>query len=57
VDHVLYAVDYPYEKMSEAADWFDKVDIISESDWNKIARTNAEKLFKLNTASTTAASA
>jgi hypothetical protein len=52
VDRVLYAVDYPYEKMSEAAEWFDKVDIVSESDWNKIARTNAGKLFKLNTAST-----
>jgi len=56
-DRVLYAVDYPYENMREAADWFDKIDIITEDDWNKIARTNAEKLFKLNAARTTAASA
>jgi len=46
-DRVLFAVDYPYEIIAEAAEWFDRVDAISESDWEKIARTNAERLLKL----------
>lgn len=46
-DRVLFAVDYPFEKMREAAGWFDRVDTISENDWTKIARTNAEKLLNL----------
>jgi 2,3-dihydroxybenzoate decarboxylase len=46
-DRVLFSVDHPFEKMSEAADWFDRVDAISETDWVKIARTNTEKLFNL----------
>jgi gamma-resorcylate decarboxylase len=44
-DRVLFAVDYPFEKMREAVEWFDRVDAISETDWTKIARTNAEKLL------------
>ncbi len=51
-DRVLFAVDYPYECVNEAAGWFDRVDAISESDWEKIARTNAEKVLKLNKAKT-----
>ena len=46
-DRVLFSVDYPFEKMSDAAGWFDRVDTISETDWIKIARTNAERLLTL----------
>jgi gamma-resorcylate decarboxylase len=43
-DLVLYSVDFPFEDMAEAADWFDHAPI-SESDRLKIARSNAQKLF------------
>jgi len=52
-DRVLFSVDYPFEKMSDAADWFDSLkttSAISETDWVKLARGNAEKLLKLRTA-------
>jgi predicted TIM-barrel fold metal-dependent hydrolase len=45
-DHLLFSTDYPFEEISDAADWFD-VTSISESDRIKIGRTNAIKLFKL----------
>ena len=48
-ERIIFAVDYPFEKMAEAAAWFDRVEIMSEADWTKIARTNAEKLLKLET--------
>ena len=44
-DRILYSVDYPYEDVIEAKEWFDQV-AISDSDRRKIARTNAEKLFR-----------
>jgi gamma-resorcylate decarboxylase len=45
-DRVMFSVDYPFEDFSDAADWFDAVEI-SETDRHKIGRTNALKLFKL----------
>jgi 2,3-dihydroxybenzoate decarboxylase len=45
-DRVLYSVDYPYEDVVEAREWFDQASI-SESDRLKIARSNAQKLFHL----------
>jgi len=39
-------VDYPYEDMGEANDWFERVPI-TEPDRVKIARSNAQKLFRL----------
>ncbi|HEV2298874.1 MAG TPA: amidohydrolase family protein [Candidatus Acidoferrales bacterium] len=45
-DRVLYSVDYPFEDMAEAADWFDHA-AISEPDRLKIGRTNAQMLFHL----------
>jgi len=45
-DRILYSVDYPYEDMGEATEWFDHA-AISESDRVKIARSNAQKLFRL----------
>ena len=45
-DRVLYSVDYPFEDVGEAKEWFDQA-AISETDRQKIARTNAQKLFHL----------
>jgi predicted TIM-barrel fold metal-dependent hydrolase len=45
-DRVMFSVDYPFEDMSEAAEWFDSAEI-NEADRRKIGRTNALKLFKL----------
>ena len=45
-DRVLYSVDYPFEDVVEAKDWFDQA-AISVTDRLKIARTNAQKLFRL----------
>ena len=46
-ERILFSVDYPFEKMKEAADWFDRVDAISQTDWDRIARQNAVRLLKL----------
>jgi gamma-resorcylate decarboxylase len=45
-DRVLYSVDYPYEDVVEAREWFDRAPI-SEFDRSKIARANAQELFRL----------
>jgi len=45
-DRVLYSVDYPYEFMDEATNWFDNAPI-SETDRLKIAHGNARMLFHL----------
>jgi 2,3-dihydroxybenzoate decarboxylase len=45
-DRVLFASDYPFESMAEAARWFDAAPI-SPADRTKIGRTNAERLFRL----------
>lgn len=47
-DRVLFAVDYPFEEMDEAAAWFDAVPI-AERDREKIGRTNAMNLLGLTT--------
>jgi len=46
VEHVLWSADYPFEDISDAAEWIDAAPI-GEPDRLKIARTNAMKLFKL----------
>ena len=45
-DQVMYSVDYPFEDMIEAKDWFDQAPI-TDPDRMKIARGNAQKLFQL----------
>ena len=45
-DRLLYSVDYPYEDMGEATEWFDNTPI-SEPDRLKIAHGNARQLFRL----------
>lgn len=41
---VLYSVDYPFEDMGEAANWFDRAPI-AESDRMNIGCGNARQLF------------
>lgn len=43
-DRIMFSADYPFEDMSEAAEWFDAAEI-GEADRLKIGRTNALKLF------------
>lgn len=47
-DRILFSVDYPFEKMADAAAWFDNLKAISDADWVKLARGNAERLLKLD---------
>jgi len=46
-DKVYFSADYPFERMEDAADWYDATDVISEEQRRKIGRTNAIRLFKL----------
>jgi gamma-resorcylate decarboxylase len=48
LDRVLWSADYPFEDISDAADWIDAAPL-SDGDREKIVRTNALKLFKLPT--------
>jgi len=45
-DRVMFSVDWPFENVDHAANWFDACPI-SENDRLKIGRTNAQRLFKL----------
>ena len=45
-DRIMFATDYPFESIPEAAEWFDGLEI-SENERLKIGRTNAIELFKL----------
>ena len=45
-DRLLFAVDYPYERMDVASEWLDRAPI-SENDRRKIAHGNARSLFRL----------
>ena len=42
-----FSTDYPFERMEDASDWFDKTPL-SDAERLQIGRTNAIKLFKLN---------
>ena len=46
VERVLFAVDYPYESMSEITEWFDNCPI-SPNDKRQVASGNARRLFGL----------
>jgi 2,3-dihydroxybenzoate decarboxylase len=54
-DRILFAADYPFEKTSEAAGWFDATPI-SEADRLKIGRTNAARLLGIEAAAPAAVS-
>lgn len=47
-DKVYFCADYPFERMSDAADWFDATAVISDEERKKIGRTNAIRLFDLD---------
>jgi 2,3-dihydroxybenzoate decarboxylase len=47
-DRVYFSADYPFEKMEDAADWYDATSVISEQERMQIGRTNAIELFKLD---------
>lgn len=46
-DRIMFAVDYPFEEVRDAADWFDSAEIAPEYR-AKIGRHNAAALFKLS---------
>jgi predicted TIM-barrel fold metal-dependent hydrolase len=45
-DRIMFSVDWPFENVDHAANWFDACPI-SENDRLKIGRTNAMRLFRL----------
>ena len=47
VDRLMFSTDYPFERMQEAANWFDNTPL-SDAERLKVGRTNAIKLFKLD---------
>jgi 2,3-dihydroxybenzoate decarboxylase len=47
-DKVYFSADYPFERMQDAADWYDSTAVVSEQQRRKIGRTNAITLFDLN---------
>jgi predicted TIM-barrel fold metal-dependent hydrolase len=47
VDRMMFSADYPFEKMEDAAHWFDNTPL-SDAERLQIGRTNAIKLFNLN---------
>ncbi len=46
-DRILFSIDWPFENIDDAANWFDSASI-SEADRLKIGRSNARKLFRLD---------
>ncbi len=46
-DKVYFSADYPFERMEDAADWYDATPVITAEQRRKIGRTNAIRLFKL----------
>lgn len=46
-DRLYFCADYPFERMEDAADWFDNTDVITEEERMKIGRRNAMELFGL----------
>jgi 2,3-dihydroxybenzoate decarboxylase len=47
-DRVYFSADYPFERMEDAADWFDGTAAISEEEKLAIGRGNAIRLFNLD---------
>jgi len=45
-DRIMFSVDFPYESVPEAVQWFDGLKF-SDADYRKIARGNAEKVLRL----------
>ena len=47
-DRVYFCADYPFERMEDAADWYDATDVITDEERLQIGRSNAIELFKLD---------
>jgi 2,3-dihydroxybenzoate decarboxylase len=47
-DKVYFCSDYPFEKMEDAADWYDNTTVINDEQRRSIGRSNAIRLFKLD---------
>lgn len=47
-DKVYFSADYPFEKMEDAAEWFDATNVLTEEERRKIGRGNAIRLFNLD---------
>ena len=48
VDRMYFSSDYPFERMRDAADWFDNTKVVNNKDRRKIGRENAIRLFELD---------
>ncbi|MGW8369258.1 MAG: amidohydrolase family protein [Gammaproteobacteria bacterium] len=46
-DKIYFSADYPFERMEDAADWFDATDVITAEQKLAIGRDNAKRLFGL----------
>jgi predicted TIM-barrel fold metal-dependent hydrolase len=46
VDRIMFSADHPYASMVEARDFLDQLPI-STADRERIAHSNAERLFKM----------
>ena len=46
-DRLYFSSDYPFERMQDAADWFDNTAVIDAAARLRIGRNNAMELFKL----------
>ena len=47
-DKVYFCSDYPFEKMEDAADWYDNTTVVNDEQRRRIGRSNAIRLFKLD---------
>ena len=47
-DKIYFSADYPFEKMQDAAEWYDATPVLSAEQRLKIGRSNAIRLFKLD---------
>jgi 2,3-dihydroxybenzoate decarboxylase len=47
VDKVSFSADYPFERMEDGAEWFDRTEVVTGADKDRVARGNAIKLLKL----------
>lgn len=46
-DRLYFSSDYPFERMEEAATWFDSTPVLDDTQRQKIGRENARTLFNL----------
>lgn len=48
IDRMFFCADYPFEKMEDAADWYDATEVVTAEEKLAVGRTNAIKLFDLD---------